>query len=325
MEIYHLKYPDHLTVPEEEYALAIGFFDGLHRGHQAVIEEAVSIAKKRGLTSAVMTFDPHPRHLFNKEQRQLPYITTFEEKVKQLRKMGVDAVFFVTFDWELAALQPSAFIDTFIRRMNVRHVVAGFDFTFGAKGEGTMHDMERLSEGQYETTTIEKVSCDGEKVSSTRIRQAVHDGDMMLAKALLGRFYKVKGTVVSGAARGRTIGFPTANIEVEPSVVLPSKGVYAVLFKVDGATYKGVCNVGVAAWLAALGCPGASGPQVLAHRHLRGGRCLGDQVRGACAALGWRHPAAAHGSRHPRTGASARRPADPQCHGRGRRLCHAQP
>lgn len=245
MEIYHLKYPDHLTVPEEEYALAIGFFDGLHRGHQAVIEEAVSIAKKRGLTSAVMTFDPHPRHLFNKEQRQLPYITTFEEKVKQLRKMGVDAVFFVTFDWELAALQPSAFIDTFIRRMNVRHVVAGFDFTFGAKGEGTMHDMERLSEGQYETTTIEKVSCDGEKVSSTRIRQAVHDGDMMFAKALLGRFYKVKGTVVSGAARGRTIGFPTANIEVEPSVVLPSKGVYAVLFKVDGATYKGVCNVGV--------------------------------------------------------------------------------
>ena len=130
-----------LSIQDEQYSLAIGFFDGLHKGHQTVIEEAKEKAEELGIRSAVMTFNPHPSHLFGDGKNKVGYITHFRRKVRLLRSMGVDTVFVVTFDWELASLSPEQFVDIFIKELGVKHVTAGFDFTFGSKGAGTMEDM----------------------------------------------------------------------------------------------------------------------------------------------------------------------------------------
>ncbi len=245
MKIYSLRYPDELHESVTPYSLAIGFFDGVHEGHQAVIRQAVNIAQKKGITPAVMTFDPHPSYLFKKEEDRIEYVTPREEKVRLLEKLGVEVLFVVTFDWALASLSPEQFVDVFIRQMNVRHVTAGFDFTFGQKGKGTMDVMKQLAHGDYETTTVEKVTLNGEKVSSTRTRQYIQEGRVEEAAALLGRPYRTIGTVIDGDKRGRTIGFPTANLKVDPLFVQPKQGVYAVYATVGNETYEGVCNVGV--------------------------------------------------------------------------------
>lgn len=246
MEIYHLQYPSHTTIDDMgPFSLAIGFFDGLHKGHQTVINEAITKAKQLGIRSAVMTFDPHPSHLFGKGKDKIGYITKYPEKSRLLEEMGVDALFIVTFDWELASLSPERFIEIFIKGLGVKHVTAGFDFTFGSKGAGTMEQMAAFSAGDYGTTIIGKVTDADEKISSTRIRKLLSEGDVEKTASLLGRPFRTVGTIIDGEKRGRLLGFPTANVSIDEETILPANGVYAVLFSVDGQSYKGVCNVGV--------------------------------------------------------------------------------
>ncbi|MCG7342914.1 bifunctional riboflavin kinase/FAD synthetase [Sporosarcina sp. ACRSL] len=246
MEIYHLQYPSHTTNDEKgPFSLAIGFFDGLHKGHQTVINGAKAKAAELGIRSAVMTFDPHPSHLFGKGVNKVGYITKYPEKSRLLEEMGIDALFIVTFDWNLASLSPKQFVEIFIKGLGVKHVTAGFDFTFGSKGAGTMELMASLSEGAYGTTIIEKVTDSDEKISSTRIRNLLSEGDVEKTASLLGRPFRTIGTVVDGEKRGRLLGFPTANVSVDEETILPANGVYAVIFSVEGQSYKGVCNVGV--------------------------------------------------------------------------------
>ena len=246
MEIYKLEYPGNIELEKDEkYSLAIGFFDGLHLGHRAVIMDAKKKAKELGIKSAVMTFDPHPSHLFGDGKKKISYITTATEKIRILRSMGIDTLFIVKFDWPLAALKPEEFISIFIKGLGVKHVTAGFDFTFGAKGVGTMEDMARNSDGEYGTTIVEKVTDRNEKVSSTRIRELLTTGNVEETASLLGRQFRTIGKVVDGEKRGRLLGFPTANILPEESSVLPKNGVYAVRISVIGKTFNGVCNIGV--------------------------------------------------------------------------------
>lgn len=246
MEIYHLQYPTHTTIEDKgPFSLAIGFFDGLHKGHQTVIKEAKAKAEQLGIRSAVMTFDPHPSHLFGKGKDKIGYITKYPEKSRLLEEMGIDALFIVTFDWELASLSPERFIEIFIKGLCVKHVTAGFDFTFGSKGAGTMAEMKDFSKGEYGTTVIEKVTDSDEKISSTRIRKLLSEGDVEKTAFLLGRPFRTVGTVIDGEKRGRLLGFPTANVSIDEETILPANGVYAVMFTVDGQTFKGVCNVGV--------------------------------------------------------------------------------
>ncbi|KXH80025.1 bifunctional riboflavin kinase/FAD synthetase [Sporosarcina sp. HYO08] len=245
MDVFRLRYPEQVTIQNgKAYSLAIGFFDGLHKGHQAVIQAAKQKAVELGIESAVMTFDPHPSHLFGDGKNKVGYITQYEEKVRVLAKMGIDALFIVTFDWPLASLSPQQFVDIFIKGIGVRHVTGGFDFTFGAKGAGTMELMSQLAEGAFGTTVIEKVTDQDEKVSSTRIRRLLSDGDVEETAKLLGRPFRTLGVVVDGDKRGRLLGFPTANVSVDASAILPANGVYAVRFSFDGHVYNGVCNVG---------------------------------------------------------------------------------
>ncbi len=196
------------------------------------------------MTSAVMTFDPHPSLVLGGRKEEVFYITPLNEKMDILQEMGVDICFIVRFTSDFAQLSPEQFIEHFITGLGVRQVVAGFDFSFGHKGGGNMALMESFGKENYSVTTVEKLEEDHEKISSTRIRQLLKDGYVEPVHHLLGRPYRVSGTVVNGDKRGRTIGFPTANVEPELGTFVPKRGVYAVRIRVQGENYEGVCNVG---------------------------------------------------------------------------------
>lgn len=246
MNVIHLKYPHQLAqeIEKEAYSLAIGFFDGVHKGHQAVIEAAKQKAEQLNIKSAVMTFDPHPSIVLGRRNEKVFYITPLPQKIDTLKKLNIDTVFVVNFTSDFAKLTPEEFIKYFIVDLNVRHVTAGFDFSFGAFGKGNMELMEELSNGRYGVTAIEKQQDSVEKISSTRIRKALQDGEMEQARNLLGRAFEVPGIVVHGDKRGRTMGFPTANVQAMEGCYIPATGVYAVKILVQNKWYNGVCNVG---------------------------------------------------------------------------------
>ncbi|PYF04747.1 riboflavin biosynthesis protein RibF [Ureibacillus chungkukjangi] len=247
MKVVHLKYPHQLNLVNEfstAYSLAVGFFDGVHKGHQAVIQNAKEMAKQLNIESAVMTFDPHPSIVLGGRKEQVFYITPLQQKLDVLEEFGVENVFVVNFTSDFAKLSPEDFIQYFIKDLNVKHVTAGFDFSFGQFGKGKMETMQELSNGEYGVTVIEKQSDEEEKISSTRIRAYLQDGDMESAAKLLGRAFEVPGIVVHGDKRGRTIGFPTANIQSIEGSFIPATGVYAVKILVQDKWYDGVCNVG---------------------------------------------------------------------------------
>ncbi|MGK7378395.1 bifunctional riboflavin kinase/FAD synthetase [Planococcus sp. 1R117A] len=246
MKIIHLSYPNNIR-PEEKLgpiSLALGFFDGVHKGHQQVIGEAISHAKKHSIQSAVMTFDPHPSVVLGGRKEEVFYITPMQKKLEILNGMGVDICFVVRFTSDFAKLTPEQFIHIFIKELNVVHVTAGFDFSFGCKGEGTMKTMEEAGKGFFSVSTIQKQVDGEEKISSTRIRNLLKSGEVDEVCRLLGRPYRISGTVVNGDKRGRTIGFPTANVEPEIGTFVPGRGVYAVSIWVQDRKYNGVCNVG---------------------------------------------------------------------------------
>lgn len=246
MNVIHLKYPHQLTQEQnkEAYSLAIGFFDGVHKGHKAVIDTAKQKAQLLGIKSAVMTFDPHPSIVLGGRNEKVFYITPLAQKLDTLEMLAVDTVFVVNFTSDFAKLTPEQFIEFFIRNLNVQHVTAGFDFSFGAFGKGDMALMEHLSNGDYGVTVVEKQQDIEEKISSTRIRKCLQDGEMEQARELLGRAFEVPGIVVHGDKRGRTMGFPTANVQAMEGCYIPATGVYAVKILVQNEWYDGVCNVG---------------------------------------------------------------------------------
>ena len=244
MDLIQLKYPHQLVKSGGPYSLAVGFFDGVHLGHQQVINRAIEHAKEKGVKSAVMTFDPHPSIVLGGRNEKVFYITPLEQKIEKLKALGVDTVFVVNFTSDFAKLSPEDFVQFFIKDLHVVHVTAGFDFSFGAFGKGNMELMQQLGGSDFDVTVVDKFEQEEDKVSSTRIRKALQDGDMELAHHLLGRPFEVPGIVVHGDKRGRTLGFPTANVQHVEGSFVPSTGVYAVKILVQNEWLDGVCNVG---------------------------------------------------------------------------------
>ena len=244
MDVIQLKYPHQLVKNGGPYSLAVGFFDGVHLGHQQVIKTAIKHAEEKGVKSAVMTFDPHPSIVLGGRNEKVFYITPLEQKIEKLSELGVDTVFVVNFTSDFAKLSPQDFVQFFIKDLHVVHVTAGFDFSFGAFGKGNMELMQQLGGSNFDVTVVDKFEQDADKVSSTRIRKALQDGDMELAHRLLGRPFEVPGIVVHGDKRGRTLGFPTANVQHLEGCFVPSTGVYAVKILVQNEWLDGVCNVG---------------------------------------------------------------------------------
>jgi riboflavin kinase / FMN adenylyltransferase len=243
VEVIYLQNPQYnLTLPP--IVVALGYFDGVHLGHQNVILEAKRTAEQLGYKSAVMTFDPHPSVVLGKSIQHVEYISPLNDKLKILNEMEIDYVFVVNFTKEFSHLLPQEFIDQYIISLNIKHVVAGFDFTYGKMGKGTMETIPFHSRNQFTYTIIPKLTNEGEKISSTLIRSYISKGKMQELICLLGRYYRTTGEVVDGDKRGRTIGFPTANIQMNSEYLLPPVGVYAVKLQVNNIWHQGVCNIG---------------------------------------------------------------------------------
>jgi riboflavin kinase/FMN adenylyltransferase len=245
VETIYLSHPLHIVAEmQSQKVMAFGYFDGVHIGHQKVINAAKEIAKVHDMRSAVMTFHPHPSVVLRKEHAINHMLTPLHEKIEAIEQIGIDELYIVNFSDEFSQLLPQQFVDEYIIGLNVQHVVAGFDFSYGKMGKGTMETIPFHSRGQFTHTVIDKVVLESEKISSSHIRELLNTGNLKDIQSFLGRYYKIRGKVVHGEKRGSTIGFPTANIGLSEPYHIPATGVYAVELYVLGNYYKGVCNIG---------------------------------------------------------------------------------
>lgn len=242
-----ISYP--LTIEQiERYgvpqAMALGSFDGVHLGHQEVIRGAVAYARSHGIPASVMTFHPNPREVLGGEPLQ-GYITPLDEKLEQMARLGVNQLFVVRFDERFSQVTAEAFVAEILLPLRVQHAVVGFDYSFGHRGKGNPELLQQLGAGSMSVDVISPFVLNDEKVSSTRIRKHLAEGEVTQASRLLGRPYALSGTVVAGEGRGNTIGFPTANIELSEPYSIPCKGVYAVHVWRGEQKHAGVMNIGV--------------------------------------------------------------------------------
>jgi riboflavin kinase/FMN adenylyltransferase len=210
--------------------LALGVFDGVHLGHRAVIGRAVARARGRDLVPAVLTFDPHPDAVLDPSGAP-PLLTTTEEKLDLLRSLGVKTVVLAPFTRSLANLPAEQFVEAIlVARLHARCVVVGENWRFGAGGRGTPDLLRQMGERLgFRVTEVSAVHVGNQKVSSTRLRQALSRGRVEEAQELLGRRYSLRGQVVAGDGLGRRLGFPTANLSTDPQKLLPADGIYACL------------------------------------------------------------------------------------------------
>jgi riboflavin kinase/FMN adenylyltransferase len=214
------------VAPGRDSAIAIGVFDGVHRGHQYIIRELKKRAAARGVASGVVTFHPLPESVLRPQSR-VAYLTSLDEKVELLRATGVDFVAPLTFTSELAQLSPRDFIGMLVEELRMKFMLAGPDFVLGRGREGTAEVRQQLAEELgFEHEVLEMFLGSSGKVSSTAVRDALRAGDMEHVTQLLGRPFSLRGPVLHGADRGASIGFPTANIGVAPDRALPAFGVY---------------------------------------------------------------------------------------------------
>ncbi|MDO7905784.1 bifunctional riboflavin kinase/FAD synthetase [Paenibacillus sp. JX-17] len=235
---------DMLEAAAKPQVMAIGQFDGIHLGHASVIRTAIELAQEQGLQSSVMTFHPHPKEVMGRGEYE-GYLTPLAMKERILADMGVDVLYLVEFSDAFSHMTPAEFVEMFLLQLQVRTAVVGFDFRFGHLGEGDEARLRELGSGRMHVITVPPLEMDGEKVSSSRIRASLLRGELEQANRWFGRPYTLRGTVVDGEKRGRTIGFPTANITLEDRFVVPAKGVYAVKVQAGDRKLLGVMNAGV--------------------------------------------------------------------------------
>jgi riboflavin kinase / FMN adenylyltransferase len=217
-----LQSPDHQPV-----ALTIGNFDGVHLGHKALLSRLLAEAKLRGIPSAVVIFEPHPREFFTPEQAPAR-LTSLREKLELLAELGVDRVHICRFDSQFAQMSASDFIDALHKKLAVKYVLIGDDFRFGSGRSGDFALMEKVAIQQgFKVEAMHSVLYDGLRVSSTAVRTALASGHMRAAKRFLGRPYSISGRVVHGDKLGREIGFPTANVQMKHNRP-PLSGIFVV-------------------------------------------------------------------------------------------------
>ncbi len=224
--------------------LTIGSFDGVHRGHQEIVDRLVKGAAKVGAPTAVMTFDPHPSVVLGKRARPF-YLTSLEERARLLGDMGIDIVVTLPFNLEVAQMTAMQFMVHLKEHLGIRYLFVGYDFALGRGREGNVPRLEQLGkELDYRVETIKPIEVDGEIVSSSRIREYLSAGDVERASHLLGRPYRIYGSVIPGDGRGKSIGIPTANLSVWEERALPKAGVYVCQVNVNDRWWGAVTNIG---------------------------------------------------------------------------------
>lgn len=229
---------------DNDTAVTIGKFDGIHRGHRLLLDSIIE-KKKQGLKACVFTFDKSPLEFFS--GKKVPSLTTREEKMRIFDYLGVDIVIEYPFDEKSASTDPRDYITNILcKQARMKYIAAGTDLSFGDKGKGDTSLMLKMSDGgkKYITEIFDKVFIDGEEVSSSLIRNVVSLGNMDKAERLIGVPYALSGEVLHGRKLGRTMGFPTVNVEVSSEKLMPPFGVYFTEISVKGKHYNGITNVG---------------------------------------------------------------------------------
>ncbi|WP_025729474.1 riboflavin biosynthesis protein RibF [Atopobacter phocae] len=247
MKVIELTYPLNAgDVVNQPIVLALGFFDGLHKGHQRVIETAKTIAKARNLPLALMSFNRHPAVIFKEmKEEQMKYLSPPALKEVLLERFGVDYFYRVDFSEDFAQLRPQAFVNQYLVGLHAEVVVAGFDYTYGPHAIANMDTLPTYAANRFDIVSIpEERLLDG-KVSSTRIRKFLGEHAVGQVNDMLGYYYTISGQVVHGKKRGSTlIGYPTANLSVDAPYHLPSVGVYAVMVRVNDEWLPGFASIG---------------------------------------------------------------------------------
>ncbi|MDT6951313.1 riboflavin biosynthesis protein RibF [Companilactobacillus alimentarius] len=244
MQIINVKHPlKKKQRPDEDIVLIMGFFDGVHLGHQKVIKTGVNLAKKHNLKSVLLTFDRSPRTVYQHE-KNYKYLSTMSRKAELVAKLGVDIMYFVKFSQDFAQLKPQEFVDQYMIDLKAKFVVAGFDYTYGKKDIANMMTLPQYSRDQFETVTVAEQSLDDRKIGSSAIKKFISEGQISSANRFLGYRYQNQGTVIHRLQRGRTLGFPTANLAVDEAQLLPGIGVYTTRVEIDGKWYGAMTSVG---------------------------------------------------------------------------------
>ncbi|HEX6262990.1 MAG TPA: bifunctional riboflavin kinase/FAD synthetase [Actinomycetota bacterium] len=232
--------------PDGPSAVTIGFFDGVHRGHQAVIHRLVAAAEERDLRPVAVTFDRHPREVLTPSD--VPgLLTTTARKAGLIEELGVDLLVVMPFDAEVASWPPERFVDdVLVERLGVAHATVGANFTFGHRAAGTVEVLTDLGRARgFSVEGVGLLELEGRRISSTSIREALAAGELEWPRVALGRRHVIDGVVVSGAGRGDDLGWPTANLQTDPRVLLPARGVYAGRGLLEEGAWPAAINVGI--------------------------------------------------------------------------------
>ncbi len=227
--------------------LTTGTFDGIHIGHQKIIETLIKKAASTQTQSLVLTFEPHPRIALYPDDENIKLLSNIEQKIEIFKSLGVNHLVIHPFNKEFSRTTVTHYIrDLLIKKLNMRHLIVGHDHHFGKNREGSIENIQEL-EGLYgfESHKVEALQINEINISSTKIRNALLNGEVRLAKEYLTRPYSLSGKVMHGSKVGRTIDFPTANIEVKnPYMMIPKEGVYAVKCNINDAIFSGMLNIG---------------------------------------------------------------------------------
>jgi len=240
-----IRAANELSPAERKVCVAIGVFDGVHLGHQQVIRQAISDSQQQEAVSIVVTFDCHPNSVVAPE-RTPSLIYPLSKKLRVIESMGINTALLIHFDKTFSQMPAEGFIRSLARDFkNIHSVCVGSNFTFGHKRQGNVELLKTLGkELNFAVHGLSAVALDGERVSSTRIREAIRNGNLDAATQMLGRAYSLVGKIVEGHKVGRKLGFPTANLDVA-ELVLPPNGVYAAHAEVAGKTHRAAVNIGV--------------------------------------------------------------------------------
>ncbi len=230
--------------PQKETIVTIGVFDGLHAGHRYLLEKLKQRAAEKNLLSVVVTFNPHPQAVLH-PQNELAWLSDVENRTKSLKELGIDMVAVLSFTPKVAQLSAQEFISLLKKQLRMQAIMVGPDFALGRGREGNIDLIRSLGRKmKFSVEVVPPFTIDGEVVSSTLIRQALAQGDMRKVERLMGRYFQLGGKVITSGKRGRTLGFPTANLDIKPQQALPDNGIYATITQVDGRQFPSATNVG---------------------------------------------------------------------------------
>lgn len=230
--------------PTKGMLLAIGVFDGVHIGHKHLLSELVRQARQRNLISGVITFGQHPKNVL-KAGASRPFLASLPQKIKLLKEQAVEVVITLSFTLELAQLGSSQFISLLRQYLKMQGLVLGPDFALGRNREGDIEALRTLSKSQdFSLTVVPHAVLNGEIVSSTAIRNALAGGNIEKVHRMLGRYFSLEGKVITGSGRGAELGFPTANLDINPGQALPADGIYASRAHIDNRQHQAVTNIG---------------------------------------------------------------------------------